>query len=297
MSLVALIYQGETFTVTAHHLVSQCSLFNDNASLLTAPYTIRSSIPLPLFRDFVAALEDKPIEINRENVAGLSFLCAEFGFRSLAAELADVRGSSAFRWFLASTPPPPAVPVTPGSTLSPEWLGSLLGSNALARESLSQFGGAVLRDPFAFVVAGEVVVREVSEAAALLPAVRELLSADACARMLFFGGFALSDSLSSQKPPGESLSFLAVSDRAARRKIGQKTPAHILPSVLRRPRICGLKPGNSLFASGGGRLLSAIIASIIPFVGKMSDFHTKVGDRGRSPTSATDGLYPSKKSV
>jgi hypothetical protein len=80
--------------------------------------------------------------------------------------------------------------------------------DALARESLSQFGGAVLRDPFAFVVAGEVVVREVAEAAALLPAVRELLSAHGCARRFLIGGFASSDSLSSQKPPDESLSFL-----------------------------------------------------------------------------------------
>jgi hypothetical protein len=164
MSVVTLVHPDETFTVTAQHLVRQCGLFNNNAALLVPPYTVRSSVPLPLFRDFVAALEGKPLEINRENVAGLSLLCAEFGFRSLAAELAGLPG-------------PPAVVAAPAPGPLPEWLGS----NALERESLSQFGGAVLRDPFAFVVAGQAVVREVAEAAALLPAVRELLSVDGCA--------------------------------------------------------------------------------------------------------------------
>jgi hypothetical protein len=95
MSVVTLVHPDETFTVTAQHLILQCGLFNDDPSLLTAPYTIRSSVPLPLFQDFVAALEGKPLEINRENVAGLSLLCAEFGFRSLAAELADMPGPPA----------------------------------------------------------------------------------------------------------------------------------------------------------------------------------------------------------
>jgi hypothetical protein len=102
MSVVALVHPGETFTVTAQCLVSQCGLCNDDASLLAAPSAVRSPVPLPLFRDFVAALEGKPLEINRENVAGLSLLCAEFGFRSLAAGLADGRGSPAFRRLLAS---------------------------------------------------------------------------------------------------------------------------------------------------------------------------------------------------
>jgi hypothetical protein len=96
MSLVTLVHPGETFTVTAQNLVSQCGLFNTRASLLTAPYTVRSPVPLHLFRDFVAALAGKPLEINRENVSGLSLLCAEFGFRSLAGKVAGFRASPAF---------------------------------------------------------------------------------------------------------------------------------------------------------------------------------------------------------
>jgi hypothetical protein len=79
MALVALIHSGQTFQVSHERLVSQCELFNDPA-LLAAPYIVRSSVPLPVFRDFLAALNQETFELTNDNVGGLMRLCAEFGF-------------------------------------------------------------------------------------------------------------------------------------------------------------------------------------------------------------------------
>jgi hypothetical protein len=101
MAVVALVHSGETFRVPRERLASQCDLFNDPA-LLAAPYAVRSSVPLPAFRDFLAALDQETFELTNENVGGLALLCAEFGFRAFSAKLSAFKGSPAFRAVRAS---------------------------------------------------------------------------------------------------------------------------------------------------------------------------------------------------
>jgi hypothetical protein len=81
-----LIHSDQTFQISDEPLVSQCELFNDPA-LLAAPYTVRSSVPLAIFREFLAALNEETFELTYENVGGLSLLCDEFGFRAFSARL------------------------------------------------------------------------------------------------------------------------------------------------------------------------------------------------------------------
>jgi hypothetical protein len=93
MAVVELVHPDGTFEVTAQRLVTHWSLFSSDPSLTLAPYAVRSSVSLLLLRDFVAALEDGPLTIGNENVRGLSLLCAEFGFWSLAAKVSAFRSS------------------------------------------------------------------------------------------------------------------------------------------------------------------------------------------------------------
>jgi hypothetical protein len=58
-------------------------------TLLTVPCTVRSSRPLTAFRDFIAALEGRVVEIRDENSDGLSLFSSEFGFQALSVNLAD----------------------------------------------------------------------------------------------------------------------------------------------------------------------------------------------------------------
>jgi hypothetical protein len=96
MSLVALVHPGQTVQVSHERLASQCELFNDPA-LFAAPYTVRSSVVLAIFRDFVRALNKETFELTNDNFDGLSLLCAEFGFRAFSANLSAFRASAAFR--------------------------------------------------------------------------------------------------------------------------------------------------------------------------------------------------------
>jgi hypothetical protein len=95
MAVVALIHSGETLRVPRERLASQCELFNDPV-FLVAPYAVRSSVPLPAFRDFVAELNQETFELTNENVGGLALLCAEFGFRAFSAQLSEFKKSPAF---------------------------------------------------------------------------------------------------------------------------------------------------------------------------------------------------------
>jgi hypothetical protein len=64
-------------------------LFTKDASLLRAPYTLKSIVSLADFRDFVTALADRPHRITSTYFAGLLRLCEEFGSESLSARLSD----------------------------------------------------------------------------------------------------------------------------------------------------------------------------------------------------------------
>jgi hypothetical protein len=84
---VALVHPHETVQVLEKLLVLKCDLFRDDPAFITFPYNVKSQVSLPDFRDFISALEDKPVTINNDNFRGLSQLGNEFHFRDLTAQL------------------------------------------------------------------------------------------------------------------------------------------------------------------------------------------------------------------
>jgi hypothetical protein len=87
MSLLSLVHPEQTLTVPLPQATTKCTVFQKNPTLLEAPYSLRSKVPLTLFRQFVSALEGNAIEITSANFSGLSRLCEEFGFEGLRAKL------------------------------------------------------------------------------------------------------------------------------------------------------------------------------------------------------------------
>jgi hypothetical protein len=159
MAVVTLVHSGQTFQVSSERLLGQCEFFNDPA-LLAAPYAVRSSVPLPAFRDFVAALNQETFELTNENVGGLALLCAEFGFRAFTAKISEFsRGQES-------------------SAEDP------LGAFAILR-------GVLSGDAFTFIADGREIESGLAEAAALSRLAREQLSVDACARKFAVTGGAV----------------------------------------------------------------------------------------------------------
>jgi hypothetical protein len=92
---VTLVHPRARRAVSAARLIEKCTLFKTNRSLLEGPYAVKSSVHTEVFRAFVSALDDGSVEITNSNIAGLSLLCTEFGFESLAARLSEFRSSAA----------------------------------------------------------------------------------------------------------------------------------------------------------------------------------------------------------
>jgi hypothetical protein len=88
-----LVHPQEQKQVSAARLVHKCALFKDQ-SLLNAPYLVKSSVPVDIFRVFTSALEDEAIQLTAANFAGLLVLSAEFGFEALNSELLGFRSPS-----------------------------------------------------------------------------------------------------------------------------------------------------------------------------------------------------------
>jgi hypothetical protein len=93
MSLVELVHPQGSYQVSVVPLITKCDLFKTNPGLTVSPYGVQSEVSLEDFRDFVSALEDKPININDRNFPGLSQLSEEFGFQSLLMKLSSHRRS------------------------------------------------------------------------------------------------------------------------------------------------------------------------------------------------------------
>jgi hypothetical protein len=93
---VTLVHPEERRPVAATRLIEKCALFKTNSALLSAPYAVKSRVPIRVFREFMSALEGGGTEITNANFAGFSLLCAEFGFDGLAARLSDFRSSEVF---------------------------------------------------------------------------------------------------------------------------------------------------------------------------------------------------------
>jgi hypothetical protein len=148
--------------VSALQLINKSHLFQHNQSLLHSPYRLQSVVPLPVFRDFLAALEDREIKITTANLPGLSDLCKEFGFDSLAIRLAILSGVPA------------------------------LGIAARAVRPVLGLSSA-LDGQFTFVFNGTEIVTGLAEAASLSPAVSTQLSVDACAHRFVIADREVSD--------------------------------------------------------------------------------------------------------
>jgi hypothetical protein len=84
MNVISLVHPDEQRQVPADQLTTKCELFKNHPDLLTKPFSLKSSIPVSVFREFVSDLQDCPIKITPANVAGLSDLSTEFGFRGLS---------------------------------------------------------------------------------------------------------------------------------------------------------------------------------------------------------------------
>jgi hypothetical protein len=92
-AMVDLIHLQETHRASGRRLMNACALFEKNMSLLTAPYRVKSVVTADVFRDFISAIEERPMLITPANFHGLSLLCAEFGFEELSARLSAFRPS------------------------------------------------------------------------------------------------------------------------------------------------------------------------------------------------------------
>jgi hypothetical protein len=155
MTSITLIHPEHKVTIPIYQAINKCSLFANNHTLTLSPYRVQTRVSLSIFRDFVAAFEEKTVNITPTNLKGLKELCSEFGFTEFSSKLSK---------FL-----PPSE-----------------DSQRRQFESrLPETRKAFLRELFLFIVNGSEIEREVSESAALFPAVREQLSVDSCARKFF----------------------------------------------------------------------------------------------------------------
>jgi hypothetical protein len=93
MALVTLLHPEQTVKIPTLQVMTKCSLFQNNPTLLTSPYRIQSSVTLSIFREFLSALEGNAINITDTNFTELDRLCTEFDFIELAAKLSEFRPS------------------------------------------------------------------------------------------------------------------------------------------------------------------------------------------------------------
>jgi hypothetical protein len=93
MALAQLVHQQGSHEISVAHLITKCDLFKNNPVRVSSPYPVQSRVSFDDFRDFVTALEDKPIDINDSNFSGLSQLSHELGFQDLLIKLSTYRRS------------------------------------------------------------------------------------------------------------------------------------------------------------------------------------------------------------
>jgi hypothetical protein len=164
MATTELVLVGEAFRVPSLALHQSCKLFAHTPP--SSPYEVQSPVPADLFRTFLSALKGTAVEVTKDNIGGLSALCAEFGFRAFAAKISEFSRSHE----LSAEDP--------------------LGAFAILR-------GALSGDAFTFIADGREIESGLAGAAALSPLVREQLSVDACARKFAVNGAALQSAFAS----------------------------------------------------------------------------------------------------
>jgi hypothetical protein len=72
------LLNGEVFQFPSATLRQTCTTFARDP--LPPRYSVNSSVSSKLFRTFLSALKGDSVEVTKENFAGLSALCREFGF-------------------------------------------------------------------------------------------------------------------------------------------------------------------------------------------------------------------------
>jgi hypothetical protein len=92
-SSLRLVHRQVTLEVPGVRAITKCYLFQRDVTLAAAPYRVKSSVTLSVFREFVSALEGKDVKITDANFAGLQQLCEEFGFSDFSAKLSEFRRS------------------------------------------------------------------------------------------------------------------------------------------------------------------------------------------------------------
>jgi TPR repeat protein len=82
-----LICRSRPFPVRKPVLLSKLNLFLLNPALLgEGDYQVQSDVSIPVFAEFIKAVEDKNYTVTEQNVDALSLLCEEFSFGELAAQ-------------------------------------------------------------------------------------------------------------------------------------------------------------------------------------------------------------------
>jgi hypothetical protein len=94
MSSIILVHPKENCEVVGLNAILKCNLFQNNITFAAVPYKIRSSVPLDIFRQFVAVLNGNPVTITEANLTGLLLLSEEFGFEALGTQLSEFRQST-----------------------------------------------------------------------------------------------------------------------------------------------------------------------------------------------------------
>jgi hypothetical protein len=89
-----LIHPRGTIQVSPKLLVQKCGLFGDNPPLTATPYVLTSEVSFSDFVEFVSELEDKHVQITRDNVRGLSLLCDEFRFQAFSRRISKSHKAS-----------------------------------------------------------------------------------------------------------------------------------------------------------------------------------------------------------
>jgi hypothetical protein len=93
MASVTLLHPEQTFTIPALQVMTKCTLFQNNPTLLASPYRVQSPVSLSIFREFLSALEGNAINITDTNLTELHQLYEEFGFTEIGATLTPQRPS------------------------------------------------------------------------------------------------------------------------------------------------------------------------------------------------------------
>jgi hypothetical protein len=90
--MYSLVLGDEQFSVPIGPLVMNCSLFQEQRTLIAEPnYRVQSRVSPASFRAFVSAVSGSDAEITSDNCVDLCLLSAEFKFLSLSAAVADWR--------------------------------------------------------------------------------------------------------------------------------------------------------------------------------------------------------------